>query len=141
MAQSLVLTGAHIKLFVNNKLYNVVQSVSIDIDYGEQEIYGIDVAYAQEIAPTRVTVKGSVRGVRIKLSGGLQASNLRPLFQDIAANPYISIRIQSRYDGEDIIYIPNAKVTRENHAIGTKSTYKLNFDFVGQIPLMALDRS
>jgi hypothetical protein len=141
MGRSIVLTGAHIKLYVNNKLYKEVQSVALNVDYGESEIYGIDAPYAQEIAPTKVTVRGTVNGIRIKYSGGLQATNLRPLFTDIAASPYVSIRIQDRQSGEDIVFIQNAKVTRESHAAATKSTYKLNFDFVGQIPLFALDRA
>lgn len=141
MARSLVLTGAHIKLYVNNKLYKEVQAVNLSVDYGESEIYGIDVAYPQEIAPTKVMVRGSVNGIRIKYSGGLQAANLRPLFTDIGASPYVSIRIQDRQSGEDIVFIPNAKVTRENHSVATRGTYKLNFEFVGQIPLFALDRA
>jgi hypothetical protein len=141
MAKSLVLTGAHIKLYINNKVYKEVQSISLSIDYGETEIYGIDAAYPQEIAPTKITVRGSCTGIRVKLSGGLQSANMRPLFQDIAASPYISIRIQDRDSSEDIVFIPNCKVTRESHSIATKATYKLSFDFVGQIPLMALDRS
>lgn len=141
MAQSFVLTGAHIKLYVNNKLYKVTQSISFTVDYGETEIYGIDAPYAQEIAATRISVRGNVNGVRIKQSGGIQADNLRPLFTDIGASPYISLRIQDRSTGEDIIFIPNAKVTRESHSIVTKQTYKLNFEFVGQIPLFALDRA
>jgi hypothetical protein len=141
MARSLVLTGAHIRLYVNNKLYKEVQSVGLNMDYGETEIYGIDSAYPQEIAPGKTMVRGSVNGIRIKYSGGLQAAALRPLFTDIAASPYVSIRIQDRQTGEDIVFIPNAKVTRENHMIATKSTYKLNFEFVGQIALFALDRA
>lgn len=141
MAQTFVLTGAHIKLYLNNKVYKEVQAVSFSVDYGETEIYGIDTPYAQEIATTKVTVRGSVQGLRLKMSGGLQGSNLRPLFTDIAASPYISIRIQDRQTGEDIVLIAQAKVTRESHQITTKSTYKLSFDFVGQIPLFALDRS
>lgn len=141
MGQPIVLVGAHIKLYINNKVYKEVQSISLNIDYGEQEIYGIDVNYPQEIASTRISVKGSVAGLRIKQSGGLQAKNIRPLFQDSAASPYISIRITDRSTGEDILFIPNAKVSRENHSIVNKATYKLSFDFTGQIPLMALDRS
>jgi hypothetical protein len=141
MAQALVLSGANIKLYINNKVYNVVQSVTFSVDYGETEIYGIDAVYAQEIATTRVSVRGSVQGIRLKLSGGLQGANIRPLFTDIAASPYISLRISDRYSGEDIIFIPNAKVTRESHTIASKTTYKLSFDFVGQVPLFALDRS
>ena len=141
MAQALVLSGANIKLYINNKVYNVVQSVTFSVDYGETEIYGIDAVYAQEIATTRVSVRGSVQGIRLKLSGGLQGANIRPLFTDIAASHYISLRISDRYSGEDIIFIPNAKVTRESHTIASKTTYKLSFDFVGQVPLFALDRS
>ena len=141
MAQSIVLSGSNIKLFINNKVFKTVQSISLNVDYGEQQIWGIDSPYAQEIAVTKITVTGSVRGIRLKQSGGLQGSNMRPLFYDVAASPYISIRIQSRYDGEDIIFIEKAKITRETHEIATKSTYKLNFDFVGSIPLWALDRA
>lgn len=141
MAQAMILTGANIKLYVNNQVYKEVQSVNFTVDYGETEIYGIDAPYPQEIATTKISVRGTVTGLRIKLSGGLQAKNLRPLFVDVLASPYISLRISDRYSGEDILFIPNAKVTRESHSIATKSTYKLNFDFVGQIPLFALDRS
>lgn len=136
-----VLTGAHIKLYINNKLYKAVQGISFEVDYGETEIYGIDAPYAQEIAGTKVAIRGKVAGVRIKYSGGIQAANLRPLFTDTAASPYISIRIQDRQSGEDIIFIPQAKISKETHQISTKSTYRLSFDFAGIVPLMALDRA
>lgn len=138
---SYILTGAHIKVFVNNKLYKVAQGVTFEIDYGEAEIYGIDAPYAQEISGNKVTVRGRISGLRIKYSGGIQAENARPLFTDSAAAPYVSIRISDRQSGEDIIFVPQAKVSKESHQIGTKSTYKLSFDFVGIVPLMALDRA
>jgi hypothetical protein len=141
MAVPVILVGAHIKLYINNKVYNTVQSVTITVDYGEQPIYGIDAEHAQEIAPTRLTVSGSVAGLRVKNSGGLQASSIRPLFVDLMASPYISIRIQDRATGEDILYIPQCKVSQETHAMATKTTYKMNFNFIGQVPYFALDRS
>lgn len=141
MAQSYVLAGAHIKLYINNKLYKEVQSINLVVDYGENEIRGIDSPWAQELAPGTCSVRGSIQGIRLKMSGGLQGANMRPLFTDIAASPYISIRIQDRSTGEDIVLIPQAKVVRETHTIATKTTYKLNLDFLGMIPLFALDRS
>jgi hypothetical protein len=137
----LTLTGADIKVYINNRVYPFIQQINISVDYGETENYGIDALYAQEIAPTKLSVRGNVMGLRVKLSGGLQAMNMRPLFVDAQAGNYISIRIQDRATSEDILFIPSAKVTRENHTIGIKQSYKLNFDFVGQIPLFALDRS
>lgn len=141
MAVPVILAGAHIKLYINNQVYKTVQSVTITVDYGEQPQYGIDAAHAQEIAPTRLSVSGSVQGLRVKNSGGLQASNMRPLIQDLAASPYISIRIQDRSTGEDILYIPQCKVSQETHMMATKTTYKMNFNFIGMIPYFALDRS
>lgn len=138
---ALVLTGANIRLYMNNRIFNTVQSVTFQVDYGEQEIYGIDSPWAQEIAPGKITVRGTISCIRTKNSGGLQASALRPAFSDIAAGAYISIRINDRSTNEDILFIPNAKVTRESHTVATKTTYKLVFEFVGQIPLFALDRS
>ena len=141
MSQPLVLSSANIKLFVNNKLYTSVQSVSLKIDYSERAIYGIDSPYAQEIASGQVTVEGSVSGIRIKYSGGIQAANIRPLWTDIAASPYISIRIQDRSTSEDIVFIPMAKCTSESHTMAAKGIYNLSFNFIGSVPLMALDRA
>src|SRR4051812_13254009 len=110
---ALVLSGANIRLYINNKLFNTVQSINVQVDYGENEVYGIDSPWAQEIAPTKAMVRGSIACIRVKNSGGLQASKLRPLFSDFAASPYISIRINDRSTNEDILFIPNAKVTKE----------------------------
>lgn len=141
MAKSIMLVGPNIKVFINNKHYKVAQSVSLDVDYGEDPIYGIDSPWPQEIAGTRASVRGSIKGLRIKYSGGLQADDIRPAFTDLASSPYISIRIQDLSTGEDIALITNAKVTREQHSVAIKGTYKLSFDFTGQIILFALDRA
>ena len=142
MAVPVILTGANCRIYINNTLYKQVQGISFTIDYAETDIYGIDVPYrtrnCQQQGNCYVV---SVTGMRVKLSGGIQAVSMRPLFYDTAASPYVSLRIQDRATQEDIIFIPNAKITMESHTIQTKSTYKLNFNFVGQVPLMALDRA
>jgi len=135
------ITGAQIEIFWNNQQYKEVADISFTVDYGEEEIYGIDSPYPQEIAGNKVTISGQVNGFRLKNSGGLQAKNLRPLFTDQSANPYVSLRVTDRSTSEDIIFIPQAKVTSESHSIPTKGTYKLNFSFKGMVPLWALDRS
>ena len=141
MAVPVILTGANIQVYINNKLYKQIQGISFTIDYGEGEIRGIDSPYPQEIASNQISIKGQVTGMRVKMSGGLQAVRMRPLFNDSAASPYVSFRVHDRVTSEDIIFIPNCKITQESHQIVTKQTYKLNFNFTGQVPLMALDRS
>jgi hypothetical protein len=141
MAVPIVITGAHIEIFWNNQQYKEVADISFTVDYGEEEIYGIDSPYAQEIAGGKITITGQVNGFRLKLSGGLQAKNLRPLFSDVSANPLVSLRVSDRATSEDIIFIPQCKISSESHSIPTRGTYKLNFNFKGMVPFFALDRS
>jgi hypothetical protein len=140
VAQSIILASPNIRVYINGKVYKEMQSITFSVDYGEEEIRGIDSPYAQEIALTKVTIRGTIRGLRIKNSGGIQAKNMRPTFSDMAASPYISIRVNDLTSGEDILLLQQAKITRESHTVETKRTYKLDCDFVAQIPLFALDR-
>lgn len=134
------LAGAHIQVYVNNKLLKEVQSITVDIDYGEQQVRGIDTPYAQEIAVTSITVSGTMNLIRQKNSAGLQALSLRPLFTDVGAAPYISIRVHDRQSGEDILYLPNAKINKETHSAAIKTIYHVSVAFSATIALGPLDR-
>lgn len=137
-----VIAGATCRLYINNTIYSVAQQVTYDVDTGEYEIRGIDSPYAQEIAGGgTISAKGSVHGVRIKNSGGLQAQNARPLFSDVNASPYVSLRLEDRSTGEVIWSIPNAKISRVKDSVAVKGTYKIDFDFIGQVLYWPLDLS
>lgn len=142
MTQPLVISGASVRLYINGTIYSVAQQVSFSHETGESEIRGIDSPYIQEIAGGgTISIKGSVRGVRIKNSGGLQALNASPLFSDVLASPYISIRLEDRSTGEIILSVPHAKITSIKDAVAIKGTYKVDFDWVGQVPFFPLDLS
>jgi hypothetical protein len=142
MAQPIVISGGLIRLYVNNHVYAVTQSVSLTQQTGEYEIYGINSPYPQEIAGGgQVSTKGSVKGVRVKNSGGLQGVNLRPLFSDIAASNYVSLRLEDRSTGETIWSIPKAKVSNINESVATRGIYQVSFDFTGQVLFWPLDLS
>ena len=138
--KTITLTGPHIKLYINNKLYREVQQITYAMDYGEYPIYGIDSPYPQEIAPTKHMVQGSITGIRIKNSGGIQAYDARPLLKDILEAPYISIRIHDRSSFEDILFIQSAKITNQRVSIAAKGSVRLNFDFIGMLGFEPLDR-
>jgi hypothetical protein len=141
MAIPVVITSAQIIIQWNNQQYKEVADISFTINYSEEPIYGIDNVYPQEIAGGKISVSGQVNGYRIKLSGGLQGKNLRSLFSNVSATPYVSLLVEDRTTQENILFIPQCKITSESHSIPNKGTYKLNFSFVGMVPLMALDRS
>lgn len=139
--KSLVLTGACVRLYINNKIYKEVQQISYSLDYGEYEIYGIDSPFPQEIAPGRSSIRGSISGIRIKYSGGIQAYDARPLFNEILAAPYISIRLQDRASSEDLLFVQSAKITNQKVSVGIKGTVKISFDFSGLVGFEPLDRA
>lgn len=138
--QPLVITGANCRLYLNNRVYTVAQSVSLEYDTGEYEIRGINSPYPQEIAGGgQISVKGSIEGIRTKNSGGIQGQNGRPLFSDVAASSYVSLRLEDRSTGETLWSIPKAKVTKVSENTRTKGVYKVNISFTGQILYWPLD--
>ena len=139
MSQSVVLTGANVKMYVGGKLYSEVQSIQYTIDYGEIEIYGIDSPYPQAIEPGRVSVQGSVQGLVIKNVGGLQAYELRSRINEILYAPYISLRLKDRHSDADIFWLPQMKVISEQTSVVSKGTVKVSFQFKGIIPYNPID--
>lgn len=134
------LKGADIILYINNKVYNPAQGVSYTIDHQDEEIYGVDSFYPQEIAPKRSSVAGSIRGIRTKNSGGLVALGIRPLAVSPLKGNYCSIRIKDRLSGEDIIFIPQCRVFNEQNGAEAKGTWKLSFSFKGIVAIQSPDR-
>ena len=137
--QSVVLKGAEVKCYVSNKLFAEVQSIQYTIDYGEQEIFGIDSQFPQEIAPGRVMVQGTVSGLMIKNLGGLQAYDLRAKINEILHAPYTSLRLKDRHSDKDIFWLPQMKVVSEQVSIQAKGIVKISFTFKGIIPYNPID--
>lgn len=142
MAQKTI-SGAQVVLYINGVVYNEVQEIQYTIDYGEEPIYGIDSVFPQEIKITRVSIQGSVSGVRIaenedsfdgpnSISPGLQGIvGARPQIRDSIFAPYISIRIADRRSRDSIIFIPYARVTNERTSVSAKGIMKTSFSFSG----------
>ncbi len=139
MAFSTVIKGAECKLFIGGKVYAEVQSISYTLDYGETEIYGIDSPYPQEIAHTKTTVQGTVSGVRVKLTGGLQGYNARPRINEILYNPYVSLEIRDRQTDTKLLWLPQMKVTSETFSVEAKGIVRLSFAFKGIVPYNEID--
>ena len=139
MAHSTVLRGADVIIKVAGKPFKGAQSVAYTIDYGEQEIYGIDSQFPQEIAPTKVAVSGTISGVRVKLSGGLQGHDLRSKINQILYGSYVSLEIRDRHSDIVLLWVPQMKVSNEQLQVTAKGVARLTFNFKGIIPYNPLD--
>ena len=134
MSFSTVYKGAEVKIYICDKLFPEIQQVQYTIDYGESEEYGIDSQYPQEIAPDRVSVSGTVSGVRVKLSGGLQGHAARTRIHEILHAPYTPFRVEDRQTGETFFWLPQMKVVSESISMQAKSVVTFSFTFKGIIP-------
>ena len=139
MAQQKTMRGADLKLYISGELYPNVQAVSYQIDYGENEIFGIDSPWAQEIGTTRVLVTGTVTGVRLSQDGGLQGLKARSKINEILYAPYTSLRLKNRKTNYEFFFLPQMKVTSESITIPAKGIVSLSFTFKGIIPYNPLD--
>lgn len=135
------ISGAHIKIYINGIVYNESQQLDYTFDYGEEPIYGIDSPHPQEIKISRISVTGNISGVRVANSNGLQGQGIRSGIRQSTFSPYISLRVQDRRTGEDILFIPFAKVTKESSSVNAKGVMKTNFSFTGLQGQQPLDRT
>jgi hypothetical protein len=139
MPRAVTLTGAACRVYINGRVYKEAQSISYSFDHGVTEIFGIDSSFPQELADGRKTVSGTINGIKIRYSGDLQGYNAISLTKDILGNPYISIMIQDKANGETLLFVPNARIVSEQIGIATKRTVTYSFSFKGLIGLRPLD--
>ncbi len=142
MANQLIVKGASVRLYINNKIYAPSQDVSVTIDTGAYAIYGINSPYPQEIATGgQNMVKGSAGVVRTKNSGGLQAISAIQLFSNLGSTNYLSLRLEDRSTGETLWSVPKAQISNISEKVAAKGIYHISFDFIGQILFYPLDLS
>jgi len=140
MAMQVVLRAGDIKLFIGGNLCKGITAVNYSIDYGEQEIYGIDSAFPQEIASTKVVVRGTVSGTFVRDGKGLQGMGIKGRNKDILTNPYVSLRIQERLSGKDMLWVPEVKISNERVQAAAKDLVRFSFEFKGIIPFQDMDK-
>lgn len=126
--RSVTLSGAQVKIRINGKFYGQAQSIQYTIDTADQETYGVDSIFPQEISPTRSTVSGSVSGISVS-DVSLQALGIRDPNLQILGSGYAKIEIIYRRTGKPIVTFENCRITNEQFSISTKGTGKLSFAF------------
>ena len=139
MAQSVVLSGSQVKVYIGGSVYSEVQAINYVIDLGQNEIYGVDSYLAQEIRPTRVSVQGSIQAVYVGASGGPQGADARAKINEVLYQPYVALRIKDIKNGEDILFLPQCMVSQESMSISAKGTVKVTLSFRGIIPYTGFD--
>jgi len=139
VAQSMVLAGSQVKVYIGGNLYSEAQSVNYTIDLGQDAIYGVDSYLPQEIRATRVSIQGTIQAVYVGASGGPQGKDARAKINEVLYQPYVALRIKDAKNGEDILFVPQCMVAQESMSISAKGTVKVSISFRGIIPYTGFD--
>lgn len=139
MPKTLTLTGANLKLTINNVTIGFVTSFDYSIDYGKQDLRGIDVPFPQEIAPGSQTLRGSIQCLRLRASGALenfgvvanQAPTVPGVVSDQIVEKYISLAISERDTGRVVFRCDKATVTSQRWQLASRGIVTGTFDFEG----------
>lgn len=138
MGISATISGAQVKLLINDIEYGQAQSIQYTIDTADQEIYGIDSIFPQEIAPVRSQVYGSITGVQV--SGfDLQKMGIRDNNSTFLGSGYSTIKLIDRRTGKPIIEIPKARISNEQFSVSAKGTAKVSFNFRAVLAIQSGD--
>lgn len=90
------LTGAHILVYINGKLYGRCNKFAWSSATPHKAIYGIDLPEPQELAPTSTHLSGAMSIYRTVTDGGAQGAGIVPRYVDIPRGRYFSITLLDR---------------------------------------------
>lgn len=139
MAQIQTMSSSSIKVYINGIVMPNIQSLSYSVSNQEEEVWGIDSTSPQEICSVKTTVNGTISGIRIKASGGLQANKISPLQGEVLESNYFSIKVEDISTGFAILFVPYAKISKEDTQIQAKGIVKFSFNFLGIMAQQELD--
>jgi hypothetical protein len=128
------LSGARCVLRLNGKIVGFAFNISWKISTAVTEIMTIDDYFPHELAPSRISVSGTISGFRIPGSGPtqqlLQADALSFLHQR-----YIQIEVRDTQTDNLIFLTKHALVTSRSENISTSAlaTMKLDFKAIGWV--------
>lgn len=130
-AQSLIVTGASVRVFINGRLYGNVTSFKFTSETPGKEIHGLDSVEPDEIATTVARVSGSLGMYRLIASGGLQGIGVQPEYADLPAGKYFTLSLVERSTDTTIFEASQCRAERESWDFAAKQQSQGQLDFKG----------
>lgn len=136
-----VLTGAAVRVFLNERLIPGLQSIQWTKNYHEMPIYGIDIPVPQEIASQKLSIRGAMNGVVvIDKEAWYRAEDIIPKLESLFDAPYTVLRIEKRRTKEDLVVFQNVKIESVSFSIAAQNTIKWTCTFTAAYDLESIDR-
>lgn len=131
--QQLLQHGAGVRLVVNGVIIGFATGLTFTRSTSSKFIYGIDSPYAVEIAKTAYSVQGTLTGLRIRDSGGLDGvgimdeSNASAYFN----SKYCVMEIVDRATNKNMFTIQKVIFDQDSWSIQAKQLVSFSANFKG----------
>lgn len=126
---SLAFPAASVKLYINNSLIGIANSLEYSIDTGRTAIYGIDQIKPFELAPQTYSVRGTISCIRSRFDGSLESRGIVANQADVLMEKYITITLVDRLTDTVIFKADNSAVISQNWIYSSRELVKGTFTF------------
>lgn len=106
-----IIVGAHLKAYVNGRLWANVRRFAFRISAAHSEEYGLDSLLPFELIPKRYSVSGMMQVYRQHGDGGLEGQGLMASAEDLALEKYVTLTLVDRFNDEIVFRTDFAKFT------------------------------
>lgn len=130
-----LLTGARVVCYINGTEYAVVTGAGWQVSYQRKAIYGLDSPTAYEIAPTTVSVTGTLRVLRSVLDGGAEGYGYVAFPKDIYLEQYVTINLIDRRSDSVLFSANRCSILSQSWEVPSKGLVQ------GSITFQAIDWS
>lgn len=131
MADSKIVTGARVVVYVNGNLFGRVDSFRWAYNTPKKEIRGIDVPYALEFAPTTQEIVATISIYKLAADGGAQGAGMSAEFVSISQEKYFTIQLVERVTDTTIFRSDFCSVQNENWEVSARGLLKGTVTFKG----------
>lgn len=125
--------GASVRLIINGITLGFATGLSFTRSTASKYIYGIDSPYAQEIVNTTYSVGGTLTGVRVRASGGLDGFGIMDLstLQSYFNQKYCTLEIVDRSSNKTMYTIQKVVFDQDSWTIQARSIITFSGNFKG----------
>jgi hypothetical protein len=131
--QQVIQTGAGVKLLINGIVVGFATGISFTRGINTKEIYGIDSPLPQEIIATTYSVRGTLTGLRVRDSGGLDGYGIMDI-SDLSRYfnfKYSTIEVVDRATSKTIYTIQKCVFDQDSWNIQARAPITFSANFKG----------
>lgn len=129
MAETFIIRGGDLKVYVNNKPFGKAVSFQWTVDRGIYAIPGIDEMEPLELADGHISIRGSMSVLRLRYDGGLEGAGLTALPHQQTLEKYISIHVVDRRSDTVVFQSDKVRVANQQWSVGAKGRLEGSFSF------------